>query len=61
MPSTASAVSAIATGRTAKGCQPVKEASERAMKAPRVMVSPCAKFAKRRIPKVSVTPIAPSA
>ena len=61
MPSTASAVNAIARGRTAKGCQPVKEASERAKKAPSVIVSPCAKFAKRRIPKVRVTPIAPSA
>jgi hypothetical protein len=31
------------------------------MKAPIVIMSPCAKWAKRRMPKIIVTPMAPTA
>jgi hypothetical protein len=36
-------------------------ARRKAMKAPIVIMSPCAKCANRRMPKISVTPMAPTA
>ncbi len=54
-------VDAMATGSIASGCRPVRVIREREIYTPSVIVSPWAKLAKRRMLKVSETPMAPSA
>ena len=61
MPSDSAEVIAIESGSSTSGWKPVIQMSVRVTYTAKVITSPWAKLAKRRMPKVSVMPIAPSA